>query len=98
MNAWDAARHGERRQAEAAIAVCEIFLREPDGWEVNGEFPVLLTQAFSRTAPLLPPLLWALGMHVEGYAQMLCPDNVFFSHVYGQARLNTVWSCINSLK
>lgn len=55
MNAWDAARQGERRQVVAAIAVCEIFLRDPDGWEMNGESPKSCSHKPSPGQPLCSP-------------------------------------------
>lgn len=79
---WDAARHSERRQGAAAIAVCEIFLREPGGWEMKGEPPKSCSYKPSPGQPLCSPTLTALGVHVKGCAPMLCLDNVFLPCVW----------------
>lgn len=55
VNAWDAARHSKRRQIAAAIAVCEIFLRKPDGWEMNSESPKSCSHKPSPGQPLCSP-------------------------------------------
>lgn len=97
MNAWDAARHGEGKQVVAAIAVCEIFLRGPDGWERNGESPKSCShKPFPGGRPLCSPHSHGHEVCVSGGCdQMQHPENVFSSPVYGHAQLNGVQSYIN---
>lgn len=55
MNTWDAARHGERKQVVAALAVCEIFLRGPDGWQENRKDRRTVQEGYV-------PARWALAL------------------------------------